>query len=238
MLRTVVVLSCLLSSVAWAAPSSFSAAKKNLAKLYQNELPMESLYCGCRFTDSAKGKKVKLVPALASCGYQSRVEKKKGKYYQRAHRIEWEHVMPAYDFGRQLQCWQQGGRKNCRKDKTFKAMEADMHNLYPAIGEVNGDRSNYRLTDWNGRADQYGQCQMVVDFKRKQAQPPKRARGQVARSYLYMAQRYQIRLSKAQRKLYSSWHTMYPATPSECQRHRLVSQKQGQINPFTAQQCS
>ena len=44
------------------------------------------------------------------------------------------------------QCWQEGGRKNCIKtDAVFKKMEADLYNLKPAIGEVNGDRSNYQF---------------------------------------------------------------------------------------------
>lgn len=223
----VVLLALLSSAVAVAAPQSFSSAKKTMSKIYQANLPMQSFYCGCDF--SAKGKK--LIPDLDSCGYQVR------KQVKRANRIEWEHVVPAYDFGRQRQCWQQGGRKNCRKDKTFKAMEADMHNLYPTIGEVNGDRSNYRFSDWNGTATQYGQCDMVVDFKRRQVQPPAQTKGIIARTYLYMANRYKLQMAKAQRQLYSRWNTLYPADEIECQRHELVSQKQGWPNPFTQQQC-
>lgn len=41
--------------------------------------------------------------------------------------------MPAYWFANQLQCWQEGGRKACKKNKRFKQMEGDMHNLVPAI---------------------------------------------------------------------------------------------------------
>ncbi|WP_411020426.1 endonuclease, partial [Salmonella sp. ZJLS19Sal_0228] len=69
-------------------------------------------------------------PDLKGCGYQVRKQEK------RASRIEWEHVVPAWQFGHQLQCWQQGGRKQCsRHDTAFKRMEADLHNLTPAIGE-------------------------------------------------------------------------------------------------------
>lgn len=46
-----------------------------------------------------------------------------------------------------------------------------MHNLFPAIGEVNGDRANFRFSDWNGKPNQYGKCQMLVDFKERQVQP-------------------------------------------------------------------
>nr|WP_276197976.1 endonuclease [Ferrimonas senticii] len=213
-----------------ATPQSFSSAKKELRKIYVNNLPLQSFYCGCEF--SARGKK--LVPDLDGCGYELRKETQR----ERAERIEWEHVVPAYDFGRQMQCWQDGGRKNCGKDRNFRRMEADMHNLYPAIGEVNGDRSNFGLTDWNGKSVNYGSCEMVVDFKKRQAQPPVRARGQVARAYLYMADRYNLRLSRSQQKLYAGWNRMYPADANECRRHQLVSKKQGWENPFIAEQCN
>ena len=81
--------------------------------------------------------------------------------------------MSAWEFGHQLQCWQEGGRKNCSKNPAFAIMEGDLHNLFPAIGEVNGDRSNFRFQLWNGKPFQYGQCEMIVDFKGKRAQPPR-----------------------------------------------------------------
>ena len=59
------------------------------------------------------------------------------------------HVMPAENFGRHLSCWKEGGRKACKKDPIFNEMEADMHNLVPAIGELNADRSNYKFAALN-----------------------------------------------------------------------------------------
>ena len=73
-------------------PSSFRQAKKMLVTVYQDN-PI-SFYCGCRYT--AQG--AKLTPDWASCGFQPR------KNAQRAARIEWEHVVPAWAFGHQLQC--------------------------------------------------------------------------------------------------------------------------------------
>ncbi len=115
-----------LSSAAIAAPpSSFSAAKREAVKIYADH--PTSFYCGCDIKWQGK----KGIPDLASCGYQVRKQEK------RASRIEWEHVVPAWQFGHQRQCWQNGGRKNCtRNDNVFKSMEADLHNLTPAIGEV------------------------------------------------------------------------------------------------------
>ncbi|MGL5047517.1 MAG: endonuclease [Shewanella sp.] len=107
--------------------SSFSQAKTKSQALYagsrQGTLPAVSFYCGCDI--QIKGKSWK--PDLASCGYQVR------KQEARANRIEWEHIVPAWEFGHQLQCWQKGGRKNCATNSNeFNKMEADMHNLVPA----------------------------------------------------------------------------------------------------------
>jgi len=211
----------LITLTAWAAPLSFPEAKKELAKLYKDQ-HQTSFYCGCDFQYQGK----KLIPDLNSCGYQVR------KQAKRASRIEWEHIMPAWAFGHQRQCWQKGGRKACKQDPEFRIMEGDMHNLVPAIGEVNGDRSNYRFSEWNGIPTQYGQCAMIVDFKGKQVQPPKESKGAIARAYLYMADRYKIRLSNKEKKLFQVWNTQHPPTRWECKKNELVTKVQGNGNRF------
>lgn len=141
-------------------------------------------YCGCKIDWQGK----KGVIDLESCGYKVR------KNENRASRVEWEHVVPAWQFGHQRQCWQEGGRK-LRQRSEYRKMESDMHNLQPAVGEVNGDRGNFMYSQWNGGEGQYGQCTMKVDFKDKIAEPPARARGAIARTYFYMRDRYQLNLS-------------------------------------------
>jgi hypothetical protein len=120
------------------APTTFEKAKvvaKKQVFYDQADSSTGELYCGCKWT--WVGKSGGRVDAL-SCGYEVR------KQETRAKRTEWEHIVPAWTFGHQRQCWQQGGRKNCvATDKVFRAMEADLFNLYPSVGEVNGDRANY-----------------------------------------------------------------------------------------------
>lgn len=144
--------------------NSFSQAKAAGVKV-NADVPGD-FYCGCKINWQGK----KGVVDLESCGYKVR------KNENRASRIEWEHVVPAWQFGHQRQCWQDGGRKNCAKDPVYRQMESDMHNLQPAVGEVNGDRGNFMYSQWNGGEGQYGQCGMKIDFKEKVAEPPARAR--------------------------------------------------------------
>nr|WP_312018407.1 endonuclease [Parashewanella spongiae] len=209
-------------------PTSFSQAKSKAKKLYKKQLKQKSFYCGCDIR--IKGKKWQ--PDLTSCGFQVR------KQVKRANRIEWEHVVPAWEFGHQLQCWQQGGRKNCKKmNANFKKMESDLHNLVPAIGEVNGDRSNYRFSQWNGKSYQYGQCNMLIDFKGRKVQPPVQSRGAIARTYLYMKQTYGLRIASQQLKLFNAWNKSYPVNPQECKRERAIALTQGNHNTFVHQAC-
>ena len=191
MLRKILFMVVLTAGAAQAhGINNFSQAKTAAAKINQDA--PGSFYCGCRIDWQGK----KGIPDLNSCGYQAR------KNAQRAQRIEWEHVVPAWQFGHQLQCWQQGGRKNCNKDAGYRQIETDLHNLQPAIGEVNGDRNNFMYSQWKGGEGQYGQCPMKVDFKNKQAEPPARARGAIARTYFYMRDRYQLQLSRQQTQLF------------------------------------
>lgn len=216
----------IVSTVHAEPPKSFSQAKNLAVKIHQ-DVP-ESFYCGCKINWQGK----KGIPDLESCGYKVR------KNAERATRIEWEHVMPAAHFGQQRQCWQNGGRQNCAKnDDQYSLMEADLHNLQPAIGEVNGDRGNFAFTPWNAPATQYGQCEMKIDFKNKQADPPTRARGMIARTYLYMRDHYQLSLSSQQTKLMNAWHKQYPASEWECERDRRIAKIQGNHNPYVLEAC-
>lgn len=221
---------CLLATGVASAdtPSSFRAAKKEAVKIYHDH--KTTFYCGCDI--EWKGNKGAGKPDLASCGYQVR------KQHKRASRTEWEHVMPAWAFGHQLQCWKEGKRKNCKKNSPrFKTMSSDLHNLVPAIGEVNGDRSNFRFTDWNGKPYQYGQCPMIVDFKARQVQPSGHSRGAIARTYLYMSDQYGIKLSKAQKRLMTGWNKAYSVSNWECRRDERIKAIQGWGNPYVARVC-
>lgn len=209
------------SSLYGSPPASFSSAKREATKIYDKNLI--SFYCSCPIKKEGK----KLVPDLEACGYSIR------KQAARANRIEWEHVVPAWAFGHQLQCWKKGGRKNCsRNSPDFRAMEADLHNLVPAVGEVNGDRSNYRFGMLSNPPNYYGRCDFHVDFKARVAQPPEGQRGSIARIYLYMSDKYAFKLSEKEKKLFEAWNKIHPVTSWESERNRQISEIQGWGNPY------
>jgi deoxyribonuclease I len=213
----------LLSFSIQTAPTNFDQAKKLAQRIHASQA--KSFYCSCDIRwQGHKG-----IPDLTSCGYQVR------KNGPRANRIEWEHVMPAHHFGHQRQCWQNGGRKNCVKtDAVFRAMEADLYNLMPAIGEVNGDRSNYRFSVLPTTALQHGACPVKVDFKQQVFEPAPNIRGDIARIYFYMADKYNLNLSRTQQQLMLAWHKQDPVTSAERDLNQRISQHMGHDNPFVS----
>lgn len=220
----VVLLFLLFNTFVFAAPENFEQAKRLLSTKIYHDRPI-TFYCECPIV--WKGSKGAGEVDLAGCGYGVR------KNETRAKRVEWEHVMPAHSFGEQRQCWQNGERKNCvATDPVFRQMEADMHNLVPSIGEVNGDRSNYRFGMLPSTPYQHGKCDFKVDFKQRVAQPRPEIRGDIARIYFYMHDRYSLRMSDQQRKLFEAWARQDPVDEWERERNRRITQHMGHGNAY------
>lgn len=212
-------------------PATFSEAKviaREKVYMDQGTSQMGELYCGCQWT--WVGKSGGRVDA-ASCGLKAREQA------NRSQRTEWEHIVPAWTFGNQRQCWQHGGREHCvSDDPVFQAMEADLFNLYPSVGEVNGDRSNFNYGMVSGIAPEYGQCKTKVDFKARVAEPRDDVKGLVARITFYMFDRYNLSMSRQQQQLLMGWNAQYPVTPWEQERDRRITAIMGHANPFVTGQ--
>ena len=204
---------------------SFRRSKRILATKIYNKHRV-AFYSGCTYRVRDK----KLVPTFNTCGYKVR------KTRTRARRIEWEHIVPAHRFGHDLRCWSRGGRGYCRtSNKKFAEMEADMHNLVPAIGEINGDRSNFPYGEVPDEPRAYGKdVDMEVDFKLDVAEPPTNREGDIARVYLYMNSKYGMPLGKEELKRLISWNNSDPVDEWEIEKNEMVKVHQGDDNPFVS----
>ena len=197
---------------------SFNKAKKMLERqvYYDHRV---TLYCGAVFDEK---KNVTLPEGFTAA-----------KHIKRAGKIEWEHVVPAENFGRAFK-----GRKCAEKaNREYRLMQADMYNLYPAIGAVNAARSNYNYQMLPGEQPDFGSCEMKIADRK--AEPPVRARGQIARSAKYMAETYgpRYKMSRQQTRLMDAWDKMYPVDAWECTRARRIERLQGNENPFVKRKC-
>ncbi|MDD5401102.1 MAG: endonuclease [Sulfurimonas sp.] len=239
-MRAIFILLFLVLSL-FAQNESFSNSKKELRKIHRDH--QVTFYCGCKYNYTNKDNMID----RDSCGYVPRNEyTKKGKKNERARRIEWEHVIPAENFGRQFSCWRDGasecvdskgkefkGRKCCEKvSKEFRIMQADMHNLQPAIGELNADRSNFRFDFELPKQGQYGECKFEVDFKADRAKVREELRGVIARTYLYFNKQYGMKLSTQELKKFEVWDRQHPPSEWEKERNHRIAKKQGNLNEF------
>lgn len=213
---------------------SFSKAKKQMKQVYYDN--QFSFYCDCIYEYKHENGREKTIVYDKSCGYTPRKNKQRGKY------IEWEHIMPAYRFASHLECWNEKicldkkgksykGRKCCEKvDKSFRLMQADMYNLVPSVGELNGDRSNYEYGIIEGEARVYGECDFEVSGKK--AEPKDDIRGDIARTYFYMEETYGITLTNEERQLFIMWDKMDNISQWEKIRAERIKEIQGNENKF------
>ncbi len=216
--------------------ASFRQAKQALVKLYDDH--RTTLYCGCRY--DARG-----VVDLGTCGFRSKTPR------SAAPRIEWEHVVPAEAFGRSFPEWRDGhpecvdsrgrafrGRNCARKTSSaFRHMEADMYNLFPAIAELNRDRSNFSMALLEGEARAYGTCD--VEISDRKIEPRPEIRGDIARTYLYMHAVYPGRgiVSDKNQRLFQAWSAEDPVDRWECERAQRIRRVQQNDNPILAKLC-
>ncbi len=214
--------------------TSFFAAKRIMHHYVYADY-RKTLYCNADFDDNKQ---------IFLEGFWSNT------HTERANYVEWEHVVPAENFGRAFVEWREGHEKCVRYDDTkfrgrecaqktnieFQYMHADMHNLYPAIGAVNAARINYNFTDSNDATPSFEGCSISINDRK--VVPPDYAKGQIARAYLYMGAVYRLyNMSSQQKQLMGAWNKMYPVTDWECEREDRIYHIQGNHNMFIAEQC-
>lgn len=211
---------------------SFSKTKQILStQIYKPNEPHKTIYVACDIERQGK----KMVPVLESCNYVNR----KPNNLNRAERIEWEHIVPAAHIGYQNKCMiENKSRKDKRNycesvDPEFRRAYVDMFNLVPSVGEVNLDRSNFRFAELTSSDFDYcNGCGFMISFKGKSVTPPAEVKGDIARTYLYMSDRYNINLSDSQRKMFEAWNKMDPVSAWEIEKNKRVKKIQGNSNPY------
>ena len=215
-------------------PGTFTAAKKALYdQVYADH--RVTFYCGCRYDADRR-------IDLASCGLESLADK------PRAQRIEAEHIFPAAQFGNFRPCWRNpgdfpacvkgsgkavSGRECCQQvDPVFEAAHNDLFNLVPAVGEVNGKRSDFNWGMIPGEKREFGSCNFEVDSSIRRVEPPETIMGDIARTMFYMADTYGFTLSRQDQQLFTAWSRQDPPDAWEIERARRIKAIQGKGNRF------
>lgn len=161
------------------------------------------------------------------------------------HRVlEWERVVPARYFGAQRACWVTGDTKCFKADGTpfagreccvlvdlrFRRMEADLHNLIPAVSKATSPSN--KLVNIPDEAPVHTSSGVDVGRTVRVLGEPDQTPGHVARIWLYMAETYSIKISTAERAMFEERTRAEPVDEWERLRNRRIEAVQGNSNGY------
>jgi len=141
-----------------------------------------------------------------------------------------EHVFPMSWVTHSLRC---GDRNQCRdQSPQFNRIEADLHNLYPALIHVNKARSSFPFGLIAGEKRRFRGCDFEVNEFKRIAEPRPAVRGNIARAVFYMSYTYGLPLFRKQKNLLLKWHQQDPPDRAEKRRNVAIEKLEGARNPF------
>jgi deoxyribonuclease-1 len=109
----------------------------------------------------------------------------------------------------------------------FKKREADMHNLFPAVGF--GDEEVMEPSALFGGMEEYRYCR---EPGKPALNPRPGAQGDMARAYFYMSRQYKFPIAQVLEDRLRLWHLKDPPDAWEEERNSLIEIVQGNRNPF------
>lgn len=219
-------------------PANHEAAKKLIADIHEDIGYQTTVYCSCPYDRTTRsGGDLK----REDCGLTARLNDK------RSDALEWEHIVPAAWIGEQHACWKDGhelcvrnddkhfnGRDCCTKagiDPKFMEKYNDLHNLFPASGEINFDRLHHPYGEVQGEPRAYGACDFEMGRRPTVAEPAKSVRGELARAMLYMKDQFGVDVRMSREQLLS-WHVLDPPEPWEIERAQRIEAETGQKSHY------
>jgi deoxyribonuclease-1 len=202
---------------------SSEIAQRQLQKIYRTSSKQRTFHCGCVF-DKLK----QVFPHLCADGPIP----PKGV----PQKLVWASLMPPNIFAKSLTCWNKtscvrpggetvSGLKCCSEvSPKFKAMESDMHNIFPMMEEP----ATSAVTEEFSGMGEYRYC-------KKEGILRKEISGNASRAYLYMSFQYKIPLEEGLENALRMWHFEDPPDEWEVKRNDLIEIVQGNRNPFIDQ---
>lgn len=202
------------------------AREKRFYRLYAKVPQSEAtdIYCGLRFRVDPK---VLDLPDDKTTG-------------KPAPWLTLEHAFAAQWMANALKC---GDRKTCGSHGNngirtrFNHAEADMHNLWPAVGNLNSSRQDSPFGEIAGESKRQitvGGKKFECDYERRDGivEPRKIIRGNLARSIFYMCREYGFPVDPEMLAVLKRWHRVDPPTKGERRRNDKIERMQGTRNPF------
>ena len=122
-------------------------------------------------------------------------------------------------------------RSECyAKNKQFKVMESDMHNLYPVWSDLVVYRNGRSFGDVPGKDTRFDHCEF--EWNKDVVEPRDLSKGNVARSIFYMHRQYKLPVSPGLMEVLKAWNRQDLPSEQEKVRNDRIEQIQGQRNPY------
>ncbi len=122
-------------------------------------------------------------------------------------------------------------RRECHSNiEKFRRMEADLHNIYPVWSSLLTHRYDLAFAEIEGEDWRFEDCDF--EWNASVVEPRTLARGNVARSILYMVTRYDLPISTENLELLKKWHMEDLPSTQEKVRNERIEKIQGQRNPY------
>jgi deoxyribonuclease-1 len=140
-----------------------------------------------------------------------------------------DHIYPT---GSMLEYAGCNSRMECREsgNALFRQMEADMHNMYPVWSRLVTYRYGLKFGEIPGADQRFDDCDIA--WQQGIIQPRTLARGNIARSILYMYQRYGFDLDPETIAMLQEWNRTDAPSEQEKFRNNRIEALQGQRNPY------
>jgi deoxyribonuclease-1 len=154
-------------------------------------------------------------------------------------KIQWMPIIPLHRLASHLPCYRDkpcmdkhgrlyGGLRCCQKiSPHFIEMSTDLFNYVPENPSLIRMKGRYAYADFSNHPVSSSGCHFIIDKKHRQVSPAPPLLGQIARTYLYFHQHYQLPLSHEEKMMYSRWANVHPLSDWERKRSQLIFERQG-----------
>ena len=216
------------------APDNRSQAK-NLLKMIDLDYKKTQLN-GCDYHYDA-----------TSCMDITIVESKSCTIEHGPESVAWVQVVPGEYFGRDFACmrkptcsnsWEKkkfGSPICCRRvNAQYREMEADLYNLIPVVSAFARFQEGKPFGLVKKPLHRVGEIKIGAT----KIEPPDDVKGNIARVYLYMQDRYGLKLSKAEQKVFLQWHESDRVDEHECALSQIIHTVQGSRNRWIEEGCT
>lgn len=183
---------------------------------------------------------------LQSCMDKTMVDTSTCSVQEQNQTVKWIQVVPDSFYGRNRECMNEEvcvskytgknykGKRCCRQsDAEYRKMEADLFNLIPVVSAVAEKRTDQIFQEVKAPKYRVGKVKMDDAF----IEPPDNLKGDIARVYLYMNERYGLDLTLDEKEAYYYWHKFDSVDQRECAIAKMIMKIQGSRNRWIQERC-